>query len=134
MIRSLAPSRRRRPATRARRGFSLVELIVAMLLLAIGVLGLAGVSAYAIRQSSSANIRNVAAIVAQSRMEDLRSRGCPVAGNPSPAPVTKGVTETWAPLVGTTTTRVIGNFTFSRRSGKNPVTETITDTTYVLCL
>lgn len=58
------------------RGFSLIEVVVAMVILTVGVLGLAA-SAGAITRLSSEGVRSSgAASVAQSRLERLRSVTC----------------------------------------------------------
>jgi len=59
-----------------RRGFTIVEVIVAMVLLAVGVLGVAGVSVMAMRQTADADQQNVGALVAQSYMERFRGLAC----------------------------------------------------------
>lgn len=131
-----APARRRAAAPsaapRARRGFSLVELIVAMLLLSVGVLGLAGVSAYAMRQSNTAQQRNAATLVAESRMEELRSRAC--ANITSGSATTNNLAETWTVTATNSTTRTVtGRVIFNRRSGKNTRPDTISTQTTILC-
>ena len=134
MIRLVASRARRTARPRTRRGFTLVELIVAMLLLSVGVLGLAGVSAYAIRQSNTAQSRNLATNVAESRMEELRSRSC--ASITAGSATTNGVSESWtvdASNANTKSRTVTGRFIFTRRSGKNTRPDTITAQTTLLC-
>lgn len=122
--------RRRRGATPrvgARRGFTLVELIVGMMLLVVGVMGLVGVSVFALRQSSSADRQSAAASVAASRMEQLRSRSC--AAITGGTATTRDVQESWV-VVGTsaTTRRVRGTFIYKKPSGA-PVTTLTVETT-----
>lgn len=71
----LAPSRRSRGEAprRARRGFSIVEAIVAIVMLAFGVLALASSSAMTVREMSAASNRVKDAALAASRFERLRS-------------------------------------------------------------
>lgn len=118
-------------APRGRRGFSLIELMVAMMLLTVGVLGLASVSAYAIRQDSVATRANSATLVAQSRMERLRSKRCADIASSS-SPVTTGnVTESWTVTnVGSKTVTVKGTFTYKTRRGQ---TRTFEESTTILC-
>jgi len=132
----LRASARRRATTdsrtpRGRRGFSLVELMVAMMLLTVGVLGLASVSAYAIRQDSMATRANSATLVAQSRMERMRSRRCADIASSS-SPVTTGnVTESWTVTnVGAKTVTVKGTFSYKTRRG---TTRTFEETTTITC-
>lgn len=71
----LAPSRRTSADVprRARRGFSIVEAIVAIVMLAFGVLALASSSAMTIREMSAASHRVNDAALAATRFERLRS-------------------------------------------------------------
>ena len=64
-------------AARARRdGFTLAEVILAMVILSVGLLALASGSMGVIRQMRSGNQAAVAAMVAQSRIEKMRSKTC----------------------------------------------------------
>jgi type IV pilus modification protein PilV len=128
-LRASARAARSRP--RGRRGFSLIELIVAMMLLTVGVLALASVSAYAIRQDATAMRANTATLVAQSRMEWLRSKRCADISSSS-SPVTTGlVTEKWLVTnVGTKTVTVKGTFTYKSRTG---TVRTFEETTTITC-
>lgn len=91
--------------TKGRRGFTLVELMVAIIILAIGILGLAGTSAVITRQMGSAARQTVAAAVAQSRFDLLSSIDCaglaPAGGSTSGTSTAafqgrpRGVTERW---------------------------------------
>lgn len=75
----LGPSRRSRrvvagtPAPRPRSGFSIVEVIVAIMMLAIGVLAMVSSSTVVIRQLTMSAQRTTAASVAGQRLERLRS-------------------------------------------------------------
>ena len=62
---------------RSRRGgFTLVEMMVAVVILAVGLLGLASSAGYVVRQVGGGSMQTVAATVVQSRMEWLRSVPC----------------------------------------------------------
>ena len=63
------------PAT-GRAGFTLVELIVAIVILTVGVLGLASTAAVVTRQIGGGAQQARAAIVAQARFEALRGMSC----------------------------------------------------------
>lgn len=91
MIRNNRPSLRRR--FRARGGFTLVELIVAIIIMVVGVLGLASAAAVVMRQITGSSYQNRAAAVAQSRFERLRAIPCAnaVGGTASNG----GITERW---------------------------------------
>ena len=88
----------------ARAGFTIVELIVAIIILTIGVLGLAGSAAVVTRQLGTGNQLTIAAAVAQTRFETLAAQDCANAvGGPV---ITRGITENWA-VTGSGQTRVI---------------------------
>jgi type IV pilus assembly protein PilV len=78
---------------RARPGFTLVELIVAMLMLTIGLLGLAGVGAVVLKQMKGGTYQTIAASIAQSRFEQFEGDPCTSITNGSAT--VRGMTETW---------------------------------------
>ena len=87
---------RRRPFSRARRGVTLVELIVAMTILSIGLLAIVGTSGGIARGLGEARGDNLAAIIAQSRFETVAGMTCNGLTLPYGATtVTRGVTEKW---------------------------------------
>lgn len=85
--------RNRGAADRSRGGFTLVELIVAMLMLTIGLLGLAGVGAVVLKQMKGGTYQTIAASIAQSRFEQLE--GDPCASIVSGSATVRGMSETW---------------------------------------
>lgn len=87
--------RRQPPVTRPRAGISLVELIVAILILAIGLLGLAGLSIKVNAQQRHAGKQQLAAMVVQSRFDSLSSIHCQALVNQTGTTVTRGITERW---------------------------------------
>ena len=110
-------ARRRRlggaPAPRAaRRGFTLPELIVAILILTVGILGLAGTSAVITRQMGSGKRTTVAATIVQARLDSLAAIDCTLAASGTAS--TRGVSEHWIVADGndvkfiTDTVRVLG--------------------------
>jgi prepilin-type N-terminal cleavage/methylation domain-containing protein len=88
----------RRTAHAPRRGFTVVEVLVALLVVGVGLLGVAGASAIAVRASGAALRERAALTGASSRLALLQSGGCANAasGEQSVAP---GVAERWT--VGT---------------------------------
>lgn len=56
-----------------RGGFSLVELVIAVLILTVGVLGLAGTTAYVVRQVDLSRINSERAAAVQTAVEYVRS-------------------------------------------------------------
>ena len=100
-----ATSRRRRATAAAtsdsgtanRDGFTIVEIIVAIMVLSVGVLGLAATAAVVQKQMGSGERQAAAAAIAQSRFDQLTSINCKSANLVGgTATWRKGhVTETW---------------------------------------
>jgi prepilin-type N-terminal cleavage/methylation domain-containing protein len=83
------------PAVRRRSGLTLVEMMVAVMILTIGLLAMVGTSAYVVRQLGGGRAETNAATVVQARMEWMRSLPC--ASITSSNTVTRGVRESWGP-------------------------------------
>ncbi|MGI9076560.1 MAG: type IV pilus modification PilV family protein [Gemmatimonadaceae bacterium] len=77
---------------RPRNGFTIIELIVAIVILAIGVLGLTGTSAVVSRTLGQGTQHAKAATLAQTRFETMRSSRCPVSSGNA---VAGKFTEKW---------------------------------------
>lgn len=56
-----------------RRGFTLVEVVVALIILTVGVLGLAGTTVWVVRQSTLAELSTERAAAVQTVVEQLRA-------------------------------------------------------------
>ena len=91
-------SRRRAPG-----GFTLVEILVAVAILALGLLGMAGSAAVVTRQVGGAANQTVASQTIANRLEKLRSLGCSKVVNGSET--NRGVYEHWVP--GATVNRTL---------------------------
>jgi len=77
-----------------RRGVTLVELIVAMTILSMGLLAIVGTSSAIARSLGEARSDNLAAIVAQSRFEEVAGSLCSgIALNTTRTVTSRGVTE-----------------------------------------
>ena len=92
---------------RDRRGFTLVELMVAMMLLSVGMLALASSSAVVIRQMAESGTMSVASAVAQTRIEKVRTLAstCTASAAATSTETTRGVNESWTvtPFITTNT-------------------------------
>lgn len=62
--------------TRRHPGFTLIELVIAIVLLSVGATALAGSAAAVARQMSISGRRSRAAMIARSRAEESQSRPC----------------------------------------------------------
>lgn len=91
--RSTAPRGRDVGRRNTRDGFTIIELIVAIVILVVGVLGLAGTAGMVSRMVGGAAQQTIAANVAASRFETLRSVPCAqlVGGTAT----TRGINEKW---------------------------------------
>lgn len=78
-----------------RRGFSLIEVVVAIMVLAVGVLGLAATSTVVTRQIGGGAQQNTAANLAASRFERMRARDCTTLTSAGAPVETSGVSELW---------------------------------------
>ena len=76
---------RPRPLRRSRRGFSLVELIVALTVLAIGLLGVASVSTLVARRIAIAESHVLSTTAAGSLIDSLAGIPCPSVASGSDA-------------------------------------------------
>ncbi len=91
------------PPAAHRGGFTLVEMMVAVMILTVGLLGLASTAGYVVRQIGGGSQQAVAGSVVQSRVEWLRSMPC--SSIKDSTTVTRGVRERWIP--GTTSNKVL---------------------------
>jgi Tfp pilus assembly protein PilV len=70
----MAMNRRTRVRTRSRRGFTLISMLVALVLLTVGVMALAQANAATITVSTRTANRGVALSVGRAYLEELRTR------------------------------------------------------------
>jgi prepilin-type N-terminal cleavage/methylation domain-containing protein len=101
----MTPNTVRRRRARARRGFTLVEMVFAILMLSIGLLSLAGLSLTASRMTTGGGRQMAAASVAAARFDSLASLPCAslaASGTQSgTTPTVRGIRESWAVTSGT---------------------------------
>ncbi len=89
-----APAGHGSPALRPRTGLTLVEMMVAVMIMCVGLLAMVGTSAYVVRQIGGSRAQSNAATVIQARLEWMRSVPCASITNTSNT-VTRGVKESW---------------------------------------
>lgn len=85
--------KKRQSAPRARSGFTLAELLVALMVFSVGALAMVATSANVMTLITASKNRAVAASVAASRFE--RMRGQPCSTHTSDSATTRGITEAW---------------------------------------
>ena len=91
---TLPPLRSPRPRRRARHGVSLLEVLVAIVVLGVALLGLARAGGDALGGVVDARARGLAARAAARRIELLRAAGC--AATAGAATQGRGVAEWWS--------------------------------------
>lgn len=112
-------------ATRApadRRGFTLIEVIAAIMLLSIGLLAIAGLGVVAAKTTRRGSTQTLAAAIAQSRFDSLSSLPCAslaAAGATSGTSTTRGVVERWRVVDGWNVKRLTDSLTVPGRA--NPL-------------
>ncbi len=74
--------KRRRGLNRPRKGFSLVELVIALMMLTFGLLSLASAMASTIAGQRVSSSRSELAVLAESKLEELRGYGNTLASDP----------------------------------------------------
>ncbi len=92
LLRTLPASRFPLPAVR---GFTIVEVVIAMTLLIVGALAVVAASAAAVRAVGSADAELAAMATAQRRLEELASRGCLAARTGTAIDTSAGLRESW---------------------------------------
>ena len=88
-----APLQGHQPLPARERGFTLIELMVAMIIFVIGILALASTTAVTTRHMGGGAQMALAASTAQARFERLRAEACETIAAGSAE--SRGITETW---------------------------------------
>lgn len=81
------------PRHGSRAGFTIVELLVALMIFAVGMLGLAATAGSVTKMMGGAKRRVIATNVAQSRLEKIRSSNCSTLA--SGVDTTRGIINYW---------------------------------------
>ena len=125
----------RKPVARRgkRGGFTIVELVVSIIILSIGIIGLASTAAYVTRQMAGSKVQTIAASIAQNRIDSLTSIGCsrlvaPLSGSAT----TRGIAESWTvtDTLGLNVKKITLSMTVPVRRG---APKTLTYKTYIPC-
>ena len=111
MNRTLGPrTRRARGSRRPRHGTSLVEILIAAVMLMVAVMGLLGASSNISRQMGAGRRQMVAASIAQRRLDSLQSLPCSaLSAAGSGTGTSHGIRERWT-VTGSGATRSIELF------------------------
>lgn len=78
---------------RSRRGFTLAEVLLAIVLIDVGLLALMGGSAVLLRQTNALRLRNAALRAATNRLQQLAAASC--AASAGSAVTADGIREAW---------------------------------------
>lgn len=109
----------RRPATSARKGVTIIEVIIALIVLTFGLLGMAGFSLTVTKQFKASGKQETAALMVQSRIDSVASIGCQSlapSGTQSGTLTLLGVTEKWYIADGNDIKVLTDTVTFSPRT------------------
>ena len=109
----------RRKATSARKGVTIIEVIIAMIVLTFGLLGMAGFSLTVTKQFKASTKQETAALMVQSRIDSVASIRCQQlapSGTQSGTLTVLGVTEWWTIADGNDTKILTDSVKFAPRT------------------
>jgi Tfp pilus assembly protein PilV len=109
----------RRGFPKARKGLTIIEVILAMIILTFGLLGMAGFSMTLSKQFKSSTKQETAALMVQSRIDSIASIRCQLlaASGTQTGTVTRlGVTERWSITDGDDIKTLLDSVTFTPRT------------------
>ena len=107
--------RRRRRLARPRHGFTVIEMIIAIMVMSVGILGLAGTARYVAMQMGNGSTQTVAATFATKVADSLSARRC--AAIVGGTQTKRGVTITWTVADSTRTKWVTEQVQYKTKSG-----------------
>ena len=111
-----------------RRGFTLIEMIIAIIVMSIGIMGLAGTAGYVATQMGGGNAQTIAAAMATKVSDSLAARRC--AAIVDGTQTRRGVTATWVVADSTRTKWVTSTIQYKPKRG---ATKTINYVTVIQC-
>jgi len=111
-----------RTPLRPRAAFTLVEILVACLVLCIGVLALASTSVAIARLSGDASRAGTAAERGQGRLEAMRSARCAAIGGTLTA---GGIAESWSAVPSSSGARMSDSVRYAEGARHSPHSETL---------
>jgi len=112
-------NRKYRRAVNKREGMTIIEVIVAMMILTFGLLGMAGFSLTVTKQFKASTKQEAAALMVQSRIDSVASIRCQALAPSGPQTgtlVNLGVTENWVIADGNDIKILTDTVTFSPRT------------------
>ena len=80
----------------ARAGLTVVEVLVALVIVSVGLLGIAGTSTLALRTTTAAARERAALSLAELRLATLAASGCPAPTTGASGTLDAGVRERWS--------------------------------------
>jgi prepilin-type N-terminal cleavage/methylation domain-containing protein len=72
----MTTTRRLERPVRGRRGFTLIEMIIAIIVMSIGIMGLAGTASFVATQMGGGNMQTIAAAMVNKVSDSLSARRC----------------------------------------------------------
>jgi type IV pilus assembly protein PilV len=124
-------SRLVRARRRARRGFTLIEMIIAIIVMSIGVMALAGTAGYVATQMGGGRMQTIAATMSTKIADSLSARRCPALVNGSQT--NRGVTVTWTVTPASPARTVRVDQTVQYRVKRGSATKTVSYQMIVDC-
>jgi prepilin-type N-terminal cleavage/methylation domain-containing protein len=115
-------------ALRARRGFTLIEMIIAIIVMSIGIMGLAGTAGYVATQMGGGNAQTIAAAMITKVSDSLSSRRCSALVDGTQT--RRGVKVSWTVVDSSRTKWVTQQVQYKPKRG---ATKTINYVTVIQC-
>src|SRR4051794_32627122 len=124
----MIPTGKRFARLRARRGVTLIEMIIAIIVMSIGIMGLAGTATYVATQMGGGGAQTVAAAMASRVSDSLAARRCAALVDGSQT--RRGVTMSWVVSDSSRTKWVTSQVQYRPKRG---ATKTLNYVTVIQC-